>query len=81
VENLYDRSASKKATNLTINHDLLRQARELKINLSQTLEERLVEIIAQRRREQWLAENRRALEDYNRRIEEHGVFSHGLRRF
>ena len=81
MENLYDRAASKKATNLTINHDLLRQARELKINLSQTLEERLVEIIAQRRREQWLAENRPALEDYNRRIEERGVFSQGLRRF
>jgi antitoxin CcdA len=81
VENLYDRSASKKATNLTINHDLLRQARELKINLSHTLEERLVDIIAQRRREQWLAENRPALEDYNRRIEERGVFSHGLRQF
>ena len=81
MENLYDRAASKKATNLTINHDLLRQARELKINLSQTLEERLVEIIAQRRREQWLAENRPALEDYNRRIKERGVFSHGLRRF
>ena len=44
MESLYNRSASKKATNLTINHDLLRQARELKINLSQTLEERLVEI-------------------------------------
>ena len=81
MESLYDRSAPKKATNLTINHDLLRQARELKINLSQTLEERLVEIIAQRRREQWLAENRCALDDYNRRIEERGVFSHGIRRF
>ncbi len=81
MEHLYDRSASKKATNLTINHDLLRQARELQINLSQTLEERLVEIIAQRRQEQWLAENRRALEEYNRRIEERGVFSHGLRQF
>ena len=81
MESLYDRSASKKATNLTINRDLLRQARELKINLSQTLEERLAEIIAQRRREQWLAENRRALEEYNRRIEERGVFSDGIRRF
>jgi antitoxin CcdA len=81
VESLYDRSASKKATNLTINRDLLRQARELKINLSHTLEERLAEIIAQRRREQWLTENRRALAEYNRRIEEHGVFSDGIRRF
>lgn len=81
MESLYDRSALKKATNLTINHDLLRQARELHINLSSTLEARLVELIAQRRREQWFAENRAALEAYNRRIEEYGVFSQGLRRF
>jgi antitoxin CcdA len=81
METLYDRSASKKGTNLTINRDLLRQARELKINLSRTLEERLAEIIAQRRREEWLIENQPALEDYNRRIEKQGVFSDGIRRF
>lgn len=31
--------------------------------------------------EQWLAENRDALDAYNRRITEQGVFSDGLRRF
>lgn len=33
------------------------------------------------RREQWLAENKSALEEYNWRIESHGTFSDGLRRF
>lgn len=33
------------------------------------------------RREQWLAENRSALEEYNRRIEARGTFSDGIRRF
>ncbi|HLE91370.1 MAG TPA: type II toxin-antitoxin system CcdA family antitoxin [Anaerolineales bacterium] len=30
---------------------------------------------------EWLAENRTALEEYNRRIELSGVFSEGLRRY
>lgn len=77
----YDQSAPKKAANLSVNSDLLRQAKELKINLSQALEERLAELVRQRRRQQWLAENREALDSYNRRIESQGVFSDGLRRF
>jgi antitoxin CcdA len=78
---LFDRSASKKATNVSINRDLLRQARELEINLSQALEERLAEIVSERRRQQWLAENQEAIEAYNRRIADKGPFSDRLRRF
>jgi antitoxin CcdA len=81
MESLYDRSAPKKATNLSINRDLLRQARDLKINLSQTFEHHLAEVVAERLREQWREENRPAIEDYNRRIAKRGVFSEGLRRF
>lgn len=77
----FEKNAPKKAANLSVNSDLLRQAKELKINLSQALEERLAEIISQRKRQQWLTENREALESYNRRIEDQGVFSDGLRRF
>lgn len=73
--------APKKSANLSINAELLQQAKQLNINLSQTLEQRLLEIIRQAQREQWLANNKDALEDYNRRIETHGVFSDGLRRF
>lgn len=71
----------KKSANLSINAELLQQAKQLNINLSQTLELHLSEIVRQARREQWLAENRGALDEYNRRIEAHGVFSDGLRRF
>ena len=46
-----------------------------------TLEQRLAEIIRQTQRDQWLNENKGALEDYNRRIETRGVFGDGLRRF
>lgn len=71
----------KKSTNLTVDSDLLRQARELKINLSRTLEQKLEEIIRKAKAEHWLEENRSALESYNRHVERRGVFSDKLRRF
>jgi antitoxin CcdA len=71
----------KKSANLSINADLLQQAKQLNINLSQTLELHLAEIVRQAQREQWLAENKDALDEYNRRIEARGAFSNGLRRF
>lgn len=79
--NLYDPDASKKPTNLSINSDLLMQAKALHINLSGTLEERLAELVREARRRQWLEENSAAIDDYNRRVEQKGVFSDGLRRF
>jgi antitoxin CcdA len=77
----FDVSAPKKATNLSINADLLRQAKELNINLSQTLEQHLAEIVRKAKRQQWLEENQEALEMHNRRVETNGVFSDGLRQF
>lgn len=78
---VYNQAAPKKSANLSINADLLQQAKQLNINLSQTLEQHLAEIIRQAQRNQWLAENKNALDEYNRRIEKHGAFSDGLRRF
>lgn len=78
---VFDASAPKKPTNLSINSDLLLQAKERHINLSQALELRLVEILRDEKRRNWLEENREAMEEYNQRIETHGVFSDGLRQF
>src|SRR5690606_31939253 len=55
---LYDVSAPKRPTNVTVNSDLLRHARALDINLSQTLESALVAEVMRRARERWLTENR-----------------------
>jgi len=79
--NVFDASAPKKSTNLSINSDLLQQAKNHNINLSQTLELRLAEILRDEKRRNWQEENREALEEYNRRIEAGGVFSDGLRQF
>lgn len=74
-------TALKRSANLSINADLLRQAKQLNINLSQTFEQHLAEIIRQEQRRLWLTENKSAIDEYNRRIEKRGTFSDGLRRF
>jgi antitoxin CcdA len=77
----FDPNAPKKPTNLSINADLLRLARESQINLSQTLEQCLAEMMREQQRRKWREENREAIDAYNRRITSAGVFSDGLRRF
>lgn len=79
--NLFDASAPKKNTNLSINSDLLQQAKERHINLSQALELRLAEILREEKRRDWQEQNKEAIEEYNRRIETRGAFSDGLRQF
>lgn len=71
----------KKATNLSVDDNLLEQARHLKLNLSQVFEASLTEAIRQRQGEEWLRKNRAALDAYNEHVEKHGVFSDGLRSF
>ena len=78
---VYDDTAPKKATNLSINSDLLRKSRELDINLSSALEQALEQIVKRRLYETWLEENRAAIESYNEHVERHGVFSDGVRGF
>jgi antitoxin CcdA len=77
----YDTQAPKRATNLSINADLLSKAKELGINLSATLEQALVEALRKRQRDQWVAENQAAIEAYNEHVDKQGVFSDGLRSF
>ena len=70
-----DRSAPKKPVNLSIDSELLQQARELKVNLSRALEERLAQILREERAHRWQEENREAIEAYNRFIDKHGLFN------
>lgn len=78
---LYDSQAPKKATNLSINSDLLSKAKELDINLSAALEQALAQLLKQRQQEQWLQKNREAIAAYNQDIEKHGSFGDALRSF
>ncbi len=78
---VYHPNAPKKSANLSINSDLLQQAKELKINLSKILEENLAEIIMDQKSQQWLSENQDAINEYNQRVQKRGVFGDRLRRF
>jgi antitoxin CcdA len=69
-----DRSARKKPVNVSIDSDLLQQARELKVNLSKALEGRLAEIVREERARRWQEDNREAIEAYNRVVDKHGLF-------
>jgi antitoxin CcdA len=77
----FDTQASKKPTNVTINSDLLSKAKDLKINLSATLETALSNIVNAKQRELWKHENKAAIEAYNQLVQENGVFSDGSRSF
>lgn len=80
-EPLFDPSAPRKTTNLSVNADLLAQAHKLEINLSKALEEKLLELLRADRQKRWLEANAAAIQDANDFVAKHGVFSDGLREF
>ncbi len=77
----FDPKSPKKACNVSVNEDLLRQAKALGINLSQTLEAELEKRVREARAKQWAEENKDAIDAYNRYVAEHGLWSDGLRAF
>ncbi len=73
---------SRKApTNLSVRADLVRKARALKLNLSELLETSLEHAIREAEQQAWLDANSEAIDAYNARVAERGVFSDGWRRF
>lgn len=81
MQPLYDPHAPKKATNLSLNSDLLVKAKSLKINLSATLEQALKEKLAEQEAKSWAEENKKAIQSYNDFVEEHGCFANEFRSF
>ncbi len=78
---IYNKNAKKKATNISINSDLLLKAKKYKINISANVEKTLEELIKKEEIKNWEKENQDAIDSYNQRISENGVFSDGLRSF
>ena len=78
---IYNESAPKKATNVTINSDLLQKAKAYKINISRHFEAYLAEVVRKREEQRWLEVNREAIDKQNERIGKYGSFSDGIRRF
>ena len=78
MRSTFDRRAPKKPFTVGIHSDLLAKARQLKINLSATLEAALEEQINANQHEAWKRENQAAVEAYNRMVEAHGTLSDSL---
>jgi len=81
MQELYNYKAPKKATNLSVNSDLLKRSKALDINLSATLEQALKEKLAKVEAKKWLEENKNAINAYNDFVEEHGSFGDEYRAF
>lgn len=81
MHTLYDFNAPKKAANLSLNSDLLKKAKLLKINLSATLEEALKRKLADVENKKWAKENKNAINAYNEFVDKHGCFSDEYREF
>ncbi len=71
----------RKSTNLTVDSELLRQAKELDIPLSRTFEEALARKVAEERQKRWQQANADAFDAIERRIERDGLWSDGRRLF
>ena len=78
---IYNKDAKKKATNISINSELLEKEKKYKINISANVEKTLEELIRQYEIQNWEKENKEAIESYNERIAKNRVFSDGLRSF
>ena len=63
----------KRPTNLSLNAKVLDMARELGMNLSQTVDALLAEEVRKRYWERWNDENREAVQAYNERIAREGL--------
>lgn len=71
----------KERTNVSIDAELLRTAREQGMKLSPLLEEAIRRELAANARRRWLEENRYAISAYNEEVAERGTFSDNLRTF
>ena len=65
--------APKKATNLSLNAKVLETARQLGMNISQTVDTLLADEVKRRYWEKWRDDNREGFEAYNERIKQDGL--------
>lgn len=78
---IFDPDAPKKATNLSLNEDLVRAAKEQGLNVSAVAERALVDSLLEGARQAWREENAEAIRSYNESLKSRKLFSDGRRRF
>lgn len=63
----------RRATNVSLDHDYVAEAKALGINISQACERGLIATVKEARVARWLEENREAIESSNAYVEKHGL--------
>ena len=66
-------TSRKRGTNVSLRSDLVAEARELGVSLSSACEEGLTAAVKAEKERRWLADNKPALDSWNRYIAEHGL--------
>ena len=74
------RQAPKRAINLSLNSRILEMAKDMGLNISQTVDELLTEAVIRRHLAEWSVNNKAAIEQYNARIASEGTFAESIRR-
>lgn len=67
------KSSARKSVNLSIQIELLAEAKALKINVSRAADQGISEAVRKEKERLWKIENREAIESSNRWVEEHGL--------
>ncbi len=66
-------NSPKKATNVSLAENLLVEAKELRINVSQAAEAGVAQAVAEKRAALWVADNAKAFECWNAYVEKNGL--------
>ncbi len=77
----YNEKAAKATAHLSVNSDLLRQAKMAKINLSQYFEKSLAVYLREIKLREWHESSREGIAEYKEFVDKNGCFSDSLRRF
>ena len=71
--------APRRAINLTLNSGVLDAARQMGLNISQTVDALLTDEVLRLQGERWQLDNAEAIAHYNARIEREGSFAQRIR--
>ena len=74
-------NAPKRAVNLSLNSQVLDLAKEMGMNISQTVDQLLSAEVQRQYWQRWQTDNAQAIAEYNARIEREGLFSDRVRTF
>ena len=70
---------AKRRINLTVADDVVVAAREVGLNMSGIAEDALRRAVSEAKRQAWEREHAESIRQYNTTIEQHGLWSDGLR--